>query len=667
MSAHQVDDRRGHHSLRVGQCRGRIGIYPDAGIVACPEHLCGGKLRTVVRNVHQHVAAVLHLVVVCLAVVALAAAIDVGDGTCLVVAGLEVDEGVLQPGLGEACLYAAVCLRVFAVFVVCIVVGTVVAAEDAAADAALRVLHVGRGVQGIGAIDFLAGEFTHLARQVCSARLGYLTAEVIAAVDILCNDGEAQVTHVHLGMAADVGIASTADDTHARAVAQVGEHAACHGAFQAAAIDVFHMSTPEVGGAAAGHLSLLSAAEGLEDVAAADVDGGVAANLRGGTVAGAEDVECRCQHVGVLLLAHNAGIARSCSKDNVPVGQVRLDVDFHVAVDIAALVAAAIDVAAIQTQVIVGRAIGGGVHQLGRPVAVGLPLPGVPLQCRAFGVPAHRVHLRAIEVEHQFPAALTGSHHDAALVGSVVVGRCHVGIVAASHYLIIYIYGDVEVHRIGACVGHAAHVSAEIERAYPRVVVHIVVEGDGGNHRHRTALHVFCKLPRIGQVHAVVAGLGAVDALAESCKHAAHHVLAVVAQEHLVGNDVCPDVELHRRVRLGGTQRGTVAAAVDAAADSGGMSGIGARHEDGHLFGIGTEVVQSLHRVHAAAIAVVIVVAVEQRVLEIGIVGVRVRAVAAAIDGAADAGMHADGIAAADAARDVVAAIDVVDVAAADE
>ena len=100
-----------------------------------------------------------------------------------------------------------------------------------------------------------------------------------------------------------------------------------------------------------------------------------------------------------------------------------------------ALVATAVDVAAVKPKVFVVSAVGGDILQL----AVLVPLLGVPLQCRALLVPPHRLQQQATEIQFYLVAVFVRRSDDTALVGSVVLSFFHIGIVAAAHHLIIYI------------------------------------------------------------------------------------------------------------------------------------------------------------------------------------------------------------------------------------
>ena len=168
-----------------------------------------------------------------------------------------------------------------------------------------------------------------------------------------------------------------------------------------------------------------------------------------------------------------------------------------------------------------------------------------------------------------------------------------------------------------------------------------------------------------------------------------YHVLAVVAEEHFVDNHVGADFQFHLRVNVGGQvplplQRCAVTAQVHGTLDDGGMLGIRTTHEKGNLFGVGAEDIQCFDRaivlgeckrgivaiytfLRLYRIRIIIIILEGRHGTQLGIVGVGVGAVAAAIDVAIHGGVDTYGIAAEDMTGDVVTAIDIDDVAAAYE
>ena len=597
----------------------------------------------------------------------------------------------------------------------------------------------GRGTDTVGEV----GDATDVA------------AQVVAAVDVLADVGVAVVAvvavgvapYVGLGVAEDVGIARAAERVEQAAVAQVDMGAADDGPLVAAAVDVLglgHVGTVARGaarhalhraaqvdvGAVAlvgrvgivervGRLvpraladgALLAAAEHLEHVALVQVDGGAAPYLGTGTVAAAEEAEGPAEGVlalgakddagvaprdvvvavGVDLLFAGGGVELDVVEHFVAVDDGAVDIDDDVAVDMTALVAAAIDVAAGQAAVLVGGTAGagggrGGVEADGQ---AGLGADGVPLQIGvAVGVeliggavglhgPPLGLDEQALQVELQLPAAGVGVANQTAKVVGVIGRAQHVGIVAAADELLEDDDAVAEVDGFAAVLQDAAHIAAAVEGAdVGRVVdigggvaVGLAVEHDSGQHLHGAALHVLGEGGLVGQVHlAERHRLGAhglavlvVQLLLVLPEHTAlggvDHIDAVVAQEDVVCNDVRAYLQLDHRVGARGADGGTVAAQVDGAVDDGGLV-LAAENADGHLLGIGTVQEEGVGR-RGGHRRVVVEVAPQHIVLELGVVGIGIRAVAAAVEVALDAGIHADGIAAGDTAGDVVAAIDI--------
>ena len=392
-----------------------------------------------------------------------------------------------------------------------------------------------------------------------------------------------------------------------------------------------------------------------------------------------------------------------------------------------AVVAAAIDIAVQQTaDTVVGSSTGPYLHEV--PGGV-IPLHGVPLRLRQarschrkvvgtvcllcavgceltcsgsrgvvglvlreFGAICHGIidgtvqapgfYLQAVEGQFQtvldFSAlhvaalcVLCRSAADAALVGSIQPVLCrHVGIVAAAHHFVIDDDGGIKHHVVLAFIGHAAHVAAQEEAANVGGIGYVILavikqfffEGERRPQVHCSPFHVFGKYGGVCQIKGSVVVCGV-----ELQPFGTHHVFTIVAQEDVVGNDMRAHLQLHERVLVEvdmcriHLQRGTVTAAVDGTTYDGGMLGILSSHHDGHLLGIGANGIQCIQRARIVQVAIDIMVYV------IFFISIWICPVASAVDVAADAGRHADGIAEIDLAADVVAAIDVVNIAATDE
>ena len=145
----------------------------------------------------------------------------------------------------------------------------------------------------------------------------------------------------------------------------------------------------------------------------------------------------------------------------------------------------------------------------------------------------------------------------------------------------------------------------------------------------------------------------------------AHHLHAVIAKEHIVGNDIGAYLQLNNRVvQVGILYHGrTVTADIDRAANDGAVAGTLAPKTERGLFHVGAVVVQSLNR-GLTSRNLVVEVSIIGIILQVGVVGICIRAVATAVDIASDRGTDTYGRAAPHTPRDVVTTIDVVDVAA---
>ena len=336
------------------------------------------------RDVDEHIAAILQDVDFLLSGDALSGAVDAQGLVERVVADNrpEVDEGVAEIRLAVAgtglaqvivCGARAACgIEVFSVLRIRVVIGTVAAAEDVI-DAALLVFYIGRSYGAVVLVvdivldagDILADTVREVLRAID------LTAEVVAAVDMVADEGEACIagsieTHVGLGMSHDVGITGAGEGVEDASVAEVDDGAAHDGTLKGAAIDELRLrhlrrvvggvtrhtglSTVEVDVGAAPFVGMievsiesigsitpvdsavgirsrgifrypvsvsghgfaydafLGSAEDLEDIALLQVDGGTAPNLGAGTIAAAEDVHGLTQHVHTLLADDDAAV-----------------------------------------------------------------------------------------------------------------------------------------------------------------------------------------------------------------------------------------------------------------------------------------------------------------------------------------------------------------------
>ena len=113
-SAKQVNHSRGSHFVNICQGYIRSNTHTDTSIVTGTEELRSGKVGIgSIRNIHQNIAAVLHLVIVYLIMVTHATAIDIRHRIACGIIRFEVDEGIGQVRFGETFLCIAICIRIF--------------------------------------------------------------------------------------------------------------------------------------------------------------------------------------------------------------------------------------------------------------------------------------------------------------------------------------------------------------------------------------------------------------------------------------------------------------------------------------------------------------------------------------------------------------------------
>ena len=362
LSAEEVDDGRSEVGVARFH-RFRLDVHAQAALCAGPEDpgLC--EVGVVLRNVYQYVSALLHLVHVgveaFLGGMSLSAAVYLLHAVQLVaaLAGLEVDEGVAQLWLvvARSCVAGLLAtgyvggtggIEVLAVGSVAVVVVAVASAEDVL-HVAFDVLHVGRGCGGgrrwggaVVAVHGGAYVGAHTAEEVAVGPVGsqvclaeYASAQVVGAVEVVEEVGEAVLSDVRLGVSVDVGVARAGEAVEQPSVVQVEHGVAGDGSFESSAVDEDGLCHVVVGGGlgavdivhvdvgavawvvadgravdfaagiavVAADESCLSSAEYLEGEAAVQVDRGTAPHLGVLAVAAAEHVEGCAQRVHALL------------------------------------------------------------------------------------------------------------------------------------------------------------------------------------------------------------------------------------------------------------------------------------------------------------------------------------------------------------------------------
>ena len=109
--------------------------------------------------------------------------------------GTEIDKSIVQTGLGEAGFVLSVIIGIVLKITIFIIIVTIAAAEDIV-HTSLDIFHIGRGIG-----DFCIGSILRIVYH--SFYIGFyatdetlttldLSAEIITAIDVVANPGEAQ-------------------------------------------------------------------------------------------------------------------------------------------------------------------------------------------------------------------------------------------------------------------------------------------------------------------------------------------------------------------------------------------------------------------------------------------------------------------------------------------
>ena len=343
--AHQVDDGGGLNQVkgffRWGGLCGRFGFleglrcrpaHTQSVVSPGTEHLSRLEILEFdclffvykVWYVDKHIAVILRLVTVAVALISLAGTEDALYRAAVVGDRSEIDEGIVQIGLAGGGDTGFVCR-----------IGIVIVAKASAKDIphpTLRVLHVGRGLGLVATVHHVLYLVTDAAGEICIA-LDAAT-QVVAAIDMVADPGEARhsgtpfrpLSHVGLSMSEDIGITRSSEGVEHTSVAEAYMGVAGNDALEAAAVDELtlrHVGTVTRGtachargrtiqidvGAVLGIIVIfnllcgriifctitdstcLTATENLEHIAFVQVDGGAAPDLRLLTIAAAKHVE----------------------------------------------------------------------------------------------------------------------------------------------------------------------------------------------------------------------------------------------------------------------------------------------------------------------------------------------------------------------------------------
>ena len=235
------------------------------------------------------------------------------------------------------------------------------------------------------------------------------------------------------------------------------------------------------------------------------------------------------------------------------------------------LIAATIDVAPLQATVLVVNRRRAATGQVCRRIDRGISDVSVPHQTlgQIVGIlPPLRLDLQSGKGKFQLISVSVRTAKKSPLKGGIEFSGINIGLVTATHHLIIYNSIIVEQY-VGQSVGHhASDIAAEVEGAKLTGVVFIVIgvsigfglEEHTRHQLHGTALHVLGKEAGIRQVYRIElrasnrrVGKGAQYALADVVRIvsniALHHVFTIVAEEHLVYRHIRANLDMCLTVR----------------------------------------------------------------------------------------------------------------------
>ena len=204
LSASQVDDSSCRHAISISvSCLFRY-THTHATVLTSSEHFQISKFRTSVSKIHQHIAAVLHLVLIRQVKTCgtLSCSENLVNLVAVMLIRLEVDESILHTG------------RCIASILRSIVIVAITATEDIV-HMSLHILHVGRSCRYSRSLLRLIWCNRQIGTQPSTEvrRAQDVSTEVISAIDMVTDIGETEISvitgitsHISLGMSEDVGI-----------------------------------------------------------------------------------------------------------------------------------------------------------------------------------------------------------------------------------------------------------------------------------------------------------------------------------------------------------------------------------------------------------------------------------------------------------------------------
>ena len=296
------------------------------------------------------------------------------------------------------------------------------------------------------------------------------------------------------------------------------------------------------------------------------------------------------------------------------------------------------------------------------------PHLGIPNQALTLVIgilPAHGLNLQTVEVHHQLIACgcFWGTGHTSFISGIISGNSSHIGIITTAHHLIIYNNLLIEVQRVDAIVGDTTHVTTAIERTEIGSIIYIgIIEYHTGFDIHCHGFHVFGELGGIRQIQRTEGMIGIAPQY--TALTGIDHIGTIITHKYIVGINIWTNLQLGESVFVGIVimERSTVTSAIDGTANDSGLCRL-STDKDGNRLGNRTERIQSLHRVTAWFIIEVIVIRI---ILLRFLIGIGVGTVSTTIDITFDTMIDANGGATPYLTRDIITAIDIINIAAKD-
>ena len=316
----------------------------------------------------------------------------------------------------------------------------------------------------------------------------------------------------------------------------------------------------------------------------------------------------------------------------IAVNDGAIDVDNHITIHKSALVAASVDIATPEaTSDIVCRSINFCIFgsrnkrgviscvQILRTIHKGVPLQLTVtiavqiidlLVVHSLHLPPHRLYLQTCQIKLQLVTIGVGIATDTAFIFCIPICRLNVCCIAPTNELIENDDRMLESDSLLAIHDHTTHITTTIERAKLggiRFIGSHIIKHDLWLYPHSASFHVFGKHSRICQVHGVeLAGACFresetairrvhVHIFSEQSQRigfiiGCHHILTIVTEEHLIGDDIRANLQLSRCIfiRIIVAQCCAVTTTIDGTTNDGGL-GFCTYHTDRHSLSIGAE------------------------------------------------------------------------------